>query len=423
MNILVGLIEMPRKDFRGHSAQVARQSGLIARRMGMTPRDVSYTSIAAYLHDLGKRPDKHFTLASLAMTPDAKVEAKRYVRAPIKLFETVHLHGAVNTILAQLYEAYDGTGIPQGVKGDDIAMGSRIIAAVDAFFDLTRNPFNPFGRVLPKAEALDWLREQAGKLFDAVVVDTLSTLQSGDLLKQRLENDGRQVFVADPDEATRTDLMDALSKQGVVAQAVLKLDSVIDAVLSGEADTIAVGLAFGLNDLLALIQFVRARPESASLPVLVLGDPTDAQSKEKLVQSGATGFVPLPLNPDEAATAILATYTDRVQHGGPGHQVRGSFDEFSPAELARLLGGSRKSGRLNVRNGPNEGFCVFERGRIVYAAWTDKKGDQALTALFSQPQAEFQYDPEAVLSDMPNIEKDLDVLARQLGSAAPVQPT
>ncbi|HEY1087474.1 MAG TPA: phosphodiesterase, partial [Archangium sp.] len=50
LNILVGLMEMPRKEFRGHSAQVARQAQLIARRIGLQPRDVAHTSIAAYLH-------------------------------------------------------------------------------------------------------------------------------------------------------------------------------------------------------------------------------------------------------------------------------------------------------------------------------------------------------------------------------------
>ena len=87
-------------------------------------------------------------------------------------------------------------------------------AAVDAFLDYTRNPFNPMGRILPKQEALDTLHAQGGILFDPVVVDALITLQSGDLLKQRVETDGRQIYIADPDEATRTDLMDAVSKRG-----------------------------------------------------------------------------------------------------------------------------------------------------------------------------------------------------------------
>ncbi|HEY0882419.1 MAG TPA: HD domain-containing phosphohydrolase [Archangium sp.] len=415
LNILVGLMEMPRKEFRGHSAQVARQAQLIARRIGLQPRDVAHTSIAAYLHDLGKKPDKHFTLPLLATSPEAKAEAKRFVRAPIKLFETVHLPGPVNAILAQLYEAFDGTGIPQGVKGDDISAGARIIAAVDAFFELTRNPFNHHGRVLTKHEAIAQMRELAGTLFDPVVVDTLDTLQSGDLLKQRVEQDGRQIFVADPDEAVRTDLMDALAKMGLVVQSVIKLDGLIDAVLANECDTLVVGLGYGVADIVALVQFVRARPESASLPILLLGDPTDPQSRERLVQAGVTSFLPVPLAPEDAAATIRTAYLDRMEHGGLGHTVRGSFDELAPVELAKLMGASRKSGRLVVRNGPQEGYLQLERGLVIFATFADKKGDAAIQPLLSLPQADFAFDPEAMLTDMPNVEKDIDVIARQLG--------
>lgn len=416
LNILVGLLELPRKDFRGHSAQVARQSALIARRMGVQPREVAHISIAAYLHDLGKRADRHYTLPALATKAELKSEAKRYVRAPIKLFETVHLPGGVNAILAQLYETYDGSGVPQGVKGEEITPGARVISVVDAFFDLTRNPFNPFGRVMPKAEALEYLRSQAGVLFDPVVVDALDVLQSGDLLRQRVENDGRQVFIADPDEGVRTDLVDALTRVGLVVQTVLKLDGVIDAVLANEADTIVVGLGYGVGDIVALTQFVRARPESASVPVLVLGDPTDPASRERIVQSGVTGFVPVPLQPDDAASTIRGAYVDRIDHGGLGRVVRGNFDELDAAELAKLLGTGRKSGRLSVRSGTHEGYLQLERGRVVFAAIADKKGDDAIAPLFALPQADFQFDPEALLTDMPNTDRDLELVARKLPS-------
>jgi response regulator RpfG family c-di-GMP phosphodiesterase len=417
LNILVGLLEMGRKEFRGHSAQIARQAQLIARRIGLQPRDVAQTAIAAYLHDLGKKPDRHLTLPTIANQPEAKAEAKRYARAPIKLFETVHVPGAVNAILAQLYECFDGSGVPQGVKGEDIPAGARIIAAVDAYFDMTRNPANPYGRVLAKEEAIATMRQCAGTLFDPVVVETLETLQSGDLLKQRLEQDGRQIFVADPDEAVRTDLMDALGKVGLVSQSVLKLDGVIDAVLANEADTIVVGIGYGVGDIVALVQFIRARPESAALPVLLLGNPTDAGSREKLSQAGITSFLPLPLNPEEAASAIRAAYLDRIEHGGLGHVVRGNFDELAATELTRILGSLRKSGRVTVRSGSLEGYLQLEYGRVVYASFADKKGEAAIQPLLALKQADFAWDPESLLSDMPNVEKDMDIVARQLGAA------
>jgi CheY-like chemotaxis protein len=409
---------MPRKEFRGHSAQVARQSALIARRMGLQPREVMHTNLAAYLHDLGKKPDKHFTLPSIAKSEGFKQDARRYLRAPIKLFETVHLPAGVNAVLAHLYEAYDGTGLPQGVKGDDIPSGARIIAAVDAFLDLTRSAQNPFGRVLTKPEAIAQMRSEAGKLFDPVVVDTLAILQSGDLLRQRLENDGRQVVIADPDEATRTDLLDALSKQGLVAQTVMKLDGVVDAVLAGDADVIGVGLAYGVGDLVALLQFVRTRPESASVPIVVLGEPTDAGSRDRIAQAGVSAFLPSSANPDETGAQIRGLLVDRVEHGGPGHLVKGSFDEMGPVELLRTLGRTRKWGRLNVRNGPQEGYLQVEKGRAVFATYAGKQGDEALANMFGTHQAEFSYDPDGLLGEMPHLDQDLEVIARALEAAS-----
>ncbi len=414
LNIFVGLMEMNRKDFRGHSAQVARQSTLIGRRLSLSARDVAHTSIAAYLHDLGKRPDKHFTLTANAMSPELKADARRYIRAPIKLFETVHLHGGVNTILAQLYEAFDGTGVPQGVKGDDISAGARIIAAVDAFLDLTRNPQNPFGRPLTKAEALAHLREEAGKLYDPAIVESIAHFQSGDLLRQRVETDGRTVIVADPDETVRTELQDALNKLGLVVHTVIRLDGVVDAILAGEADTLVVGLAYGVQDLMNLAGFVRARPESASLPLLVVGEPTDVQARDRLANVGISAFLPTPLNPENAAVFVKGLYVDRIEYGGPGHTVRGSFDELAACELAKLLGKGRKTGRLVVRNGPQEGYLHVEKGRAVFATFAGKTADAAVFGMLGLPQAEFSWEPETLLTEVPHSDKDLEVIAREV---------
>jgi hypothetical protein len=69
-----------------------------------------------------------------------------------------------------------------------------------------------------------------------------------------------------------------------------------------------------------------------------------------------------------------------------------------------------------VRNGPQEGYLQLERGLVIYAAFADKKGDAAIQPLLTIPQADFAFDPEALLTDMPNVEKDIDLVARQLGA-------
>lgn len=414
LNILVGMLEQSRPHHRGHSAQLARQASIVGRRLGMPPKELAALAIAAYLHDLGKPNDKHFSLASNAANPEWKADAKRYCRAPTKLFEAVHLPVQVNTILAQMYEAYDGSGTPQGVKGEDITLGARVLATVDSYLELTKNPGNAHGKLFDKQQALEHLRQNAGVLYDPVVADIVGQVQSGELLRHRITADGRQVLIAEADEATRTDLLESVLREDLVAYAISTLDGALDGLHNRDCDVLVVSLRFGLQEVLSLLQYTRTTPELAGLPVLVVGDP-DAASKERLLQGGATAVM-APDDPDAAAKAIRKLYEERIQHNGPARVVRGSYDELQPAELLKVLGTGQKSGRLTLRYHTQEGYLHLERGKVVFAAMGPNAGEPALQALLQLRQADFQYDPDSLLLDVPQLDKELEGLARDLSA-------
>ena len=417
LSILVTMQERDRKHHRGHSAQLSRQATVVARRLGMPPRDVAAVAIAGYLHDLGKPAERHFCLASNAVNPEWMAEAKRYCRVPTKLFESVNLPVQVNTMVAQLYEAYDGSGTPQGAKGDDITLGARILAAVDSYLELTKNPANAYGKQLTKEQALEHLRENSGKLYDPLVADIVMQVQTGELLRQRIINDGRQILIVEPEEGTRTDLLDCTQKQGLVVHALSSLDGAYDALASQDCDVLVVGLKFGLEEILGLLQAVRASPEHAGLPVVVLGDP-DAGTRERLMMGGASAVLP-PAQPDEAAKTIRALYDDRIQHNGPARVVRGSLDELPAAQLLKLLGTGKKSGRLYLKQNAHEGYLHLEQGKLVYATVATQNGEQAMQTLLGFQQADFRYDPDSLLLDSPQMDKDLEVLAQQVAMRRP----
>lgn len=421
LNILVTMQERDRKHHRGHSAQLARQASVVARRLGMAPKDVAAVSIAGYLHDLGKPAERHFCVASNAVNPEWMADAKRYCRVPTKLFESVNLPAQVNTMLAQLYEAYDGSGTPQGAKGDDITLGARILAAVDSYLELTKNPANAHGKLLPKEQALEHLRENAGRLYDPLVVDIVMQVQTGELLRQRIVNDGRQILVVEPEEATRTDLLESTQKQGLVVHALSSLDGAYDALGYQDCDVLVVGLKFGLDEVLGLLQAIRSSPEHAGLPVVVLGDP-DAGTRERLMMGGASAVLP-PTAPDEAAKTIRALYEDRIQHNGPARVVRGSLDELPAPQLFKLLAAGRKSGRLYLKQNAHEGYLHLEQGKLIYATVATQNGEQAMQTLLGFQQAEFRYDPDSLLLDTPQMEKDLEVIAQQVAMRRPTMST
>jgi HD-GYP domain-containing protein (c-di-GMP phosphodiesterase class II)/DNA-binding response OmpR family regulator len=414
LNILVTMLEQERKHLRGHSAQLARQAAVVARRLGMTPRDVSAVHIASYLHDLGKPADRHFCLANNAMNAEWMADAKRYCRAPTKLFEMVNLPAQANTMLAQLYEAYDGSGGPQGVKGDDITLGARIIATVDSYLELTKNPANAFGKAMTREQALEHLRENSGKLYDPLVADIVMQVQSGELLRHRITSDGRQILIVDPDEGTRTDLLECSQKQGLVTHSLSQLEGAYDALVNQECDVLVVGVKFGLEEVLGLLTAVRNSAEHAGLPVVMLGE-ADAGTRERLMMGGATAVLS-PSAPVEAAKTIRTLFDERIQNNGPARTVRGSLDELPLADLLKLLGAGRKSGRLYLKYSSHEGFLHLEQGQIVYATIAGQNADQAAQTLLAFRQADFRYDPDSLLLDVPQMNKTPEALLQQFAS-------
>jgi HD-GYP domain-containing protein (c-di-GMP phosphodiesterase class II)/DNA-binding NarL/FixJ family response regulator len=412
LSILVGLLEQERQHHRGHSAQLARQATIVGKRMGLAPRELGALAIASYLHDLGKSSERHHTLASNAANADWKTEAKRLAKTPVKLFEPAHLPAAVNTILSQLYEAYDGSGVPQGTKGEEISLGARILAAVDSFLDLTKNPANAHGKVFPKAQALDHLQKNAGVLYDPVVADIVGQVQSGELLRHRIVQDGRQVLIAESDEATRTDMLESVLRQGLVVHAFSSLEGALDALVQRECDVLVLSLRFGIADVMSVLQGARSLPECGGLPILVLGEP-DASARDRLLMAGALA-VESSSDTDAAAKRVRELYDDRILHNGPARMVQGSYDELPQLELLKTLATGKKSGRLHLRHHSLEGYLHLEHGKVVYASYAGQSGEAAMQALLKLKQADFQFDPDSLLLEMPHLDKDLALVTKEL---------
>ncbi|MGZ3479705.1 MAG: HD domain-containing phosphohydrolase [Myxococcaceae bacterium] len=412
LRVLVDQLERGRGELRGHSAQLARQASLVAIRLGLPSREVSCVALAAYLHDLGKGPI-HLTIAGTARNPEWKAEARKLALAPVHMFEAVHLPAQVGGTLAQLYEAWDGSGTPQGAHGEDIAIGARILAAVDSWLDLTRNPANTFGRLFTREQALGFMAEQAGTLFDPRVVEMVELLHSGELLRRRLESDGRQVLVADPEPARRDAVVHALGRKALVVHATSTLEGAMEA--AAASDLWLFSSALGVPEIAQAAVELRSDPRLAGTPLLVSGD-LDEVGSERLLQSGVTALLGSGEPPDVAGR-VLDAIRDRIANGGPARAVQGTADELPPRDVLRILGSGRKSGRLALRADGAEGLLQFERGRVVWAGAGPVRGEEALTQILRARATEFVYDPDALLMELPHLDTDLELVVRALEPA------
>lgn len=412
LRVLVDQLERSRGELRGHSAQLARQASLVAMRLALPAREVSGVALAAFLHDLGKGP-LHLTLAGTARNPEWKAEAKKVALTPVHMFESVHLPAQVGATLAQLYEAWDGSGTPHGAHGEDIASGARILAAVDSWLDLTRNPGNGFGRLFTREQALSYMAEQAGKLFDPRVVEMLELLHSGELLRRRLESDGRQILVAEPEPTRRDAVVHALGRKGLVVHATSTLESAIEA--APTSDLWVLSSALGVAEVADAAMQLRSDSRLAGTPILVVGS-VDEAGTERLMQSGVSALVG-EAEAVELAVQVQDVVKERIAHGAPARLVQGTADELPPRDVLRILGSGRKSGRLVLRSDGPDGLLQFERGRVVWAGVDEVRGEEALTQILRAKATEFVYDPDALLMELPHLDTDLELVVRALEPA------
>ena len=155
---------------RGHSERVAQISRQVAFEIGLSHDEMRNIETAARLHDLGKIgiPDS-ILLKPGPITPGERAEIQLH---PTRAVELLRLLGFLNGVLPVIeshHERYNGGGYPESRKGEETPLGARILAVADAYDAMTSaRPYRP---PMSHEEAIQVLKEGAGKQWDAKVVD------------------------------------------------------------------------------------------------------------------------------------------------------------------------------------------------------------------------------------------------------------
>ena len=160
---------------RGHSEEVARLGVQVARELGWRGADLEMFEFAALLHDVGKIavPDA-ILLKAAPLTP--KEWSVIYLH-PYHSAQIVKPVEPLRRIVPWIYhhqEKWDGTGYPDGLKGEAIPLASRIIAVADAFNAMTTD--RPYRQAKRRADALAELQRCAGQQFDPHIVQVFTCL-------------------------------------------------------------------------------------------------------------------------------------------------------------------------------------------------------------------------------------------------------
>ncbi len=154
----------------GHGSRVSDFAQAIAGVHGLEKGFIDRLGLAGLLHDIGRLGIPE---SILAKPGPVTIEEFRIIRAhpelSVSFLKDVDYLSDVFPAIRHHHEHYDGGGYPDGLEGEDIPLGARLLAVADAF-DAMTSP-RPFRSPLSDKEALDELKREAGSQFDPILVE------------------------------------------------------------------------------------------------------------------------------------------------------------------------------------------------------------------------------------------------------------
>jgi putative two-component system response regulator len=201
--VLANTLESKDLSTQRHANRLVHLSDAIARHLALPDDLRSAIRYGACLHDIGKVAVPEELLRKPSPLTDEEREVVRtHPVIGASILEDIETWDDVRLIVRHHHEHYDGDGYPDGLHGEQIPLGARIVAAVDAF-DVMRSG-RPYAAALPEAEIIAELRRQRRRQFDPEIVDALfEVMTTADLEPADLtaELSGGPTFIPRPDIA------------------------------------------------------------------------------------------------------------------------------------------------------------------------------------------------------------------------------
>ena len=181
LELMVAAIEARDPYTSGHSRRVAEKARIISRAVGLREKEIERVVAAALLHDVGKIHEVFGPILSKPgrLTPEEQVIMRTHPVKSAELAGTVTQLRDVVPLIRHHHENWDGTGYPDGLKGDGIPLGSRIIMFADTIDAMTTD--RPYRAALDATSVRKELVRFRGTQFDPQICDAL--LRSSDYSK------------------------------------------------------------------------------------------------------------------------------------------------------------------------------------------------------------------------------------------------
>ena len=172
VKLLINLLAIRDPATQSHSLTVLSLAEDVCHKLNLSGEDLYNIKLAALLHDIGKIIiPEDLLMKPEGLSPDEYVRMHQHVHYGYHALNGISSLAPARELMFYHHENFDGSGYPRGLKGDEIPIGARIVAVVDAYDAMTSD--RPYRKGLATVEAQRRLLEAKSKQFDPTVVDAL----------------------------------------------------------------------------------------------------------------------------------------------------------------------------------------------------------------------------------------------------------
>jgi putative nucleotidyltransferase with HDIG domain len=167
---LLGSLAAKERSAHGHSDATMQHALAVAKSLGLGADEVAAVNLGTLFHDIGKIGiPEHILQKPSALTEEEWAEMKTHPVIGANLIGEVPNLERIRPIVLAHHEHFDGSGYPNGLKGDEIPLAAQIISVADTYEAMTST--RPYRPALSHAEAVAELRRVAGSQLNPIVVE------------------------------------------------------------------------------------------------------------------------------------------------------------------------------------------------------------------------------------------------------------